>query len=80
MKIGQSLDQQGISKRFLNFMHSLDTSVGARTLGPEKTISGQIQQNVQAATQQVNEMDERQGYSKRIKDVSCATFFAQFSR
>jgi len=55
---------QGISKRFLNYFHHLDKSVGHHTLGPGQTISGQFQAGLGAATQHARGLDAQGGYSK----------------
>jgi hypothetical protein len=60
--------KQGISKRFLNYMHSLDTGIGSRALGPDQTISAKIQSTVGAAAQQARTMDQQQGISKTAGD------------
>ncbi|KAI3611054.1 protein vip1 [Moniliophthora roreri] len=63
------LDQKrGISQRFLSYIQSIDTSLGARALGPEKTISGKVQETVNAATQQAKTIDEQKGISKTAGD------------
>lgn len=61
--------KQGISKRFLSYFHSLDTSIGARALGPDQTISGKVQSTVNAATQQAKSVDEQKGFTKTANDV-----------
>jgi hypothetical protein len=66
--------KQGISKRFLDYFHSIDTSIGARTLGPEQTISGKVQSTVTAATQQAKAVDEHRGLSKTAHDVGISKF------
>lgn len=50
-------------------MQSLDTSVGARALGPDQTISGKVQSTFNAATQQAKAVDEQKGFSKIAGDV-----------
>lgn len=67
--LAYGVDKQGISKRFLNYFHSLDASLGARTLGPDQTISGKVQSTVTAATQQARTVDEHRGLSKTAHDV-----------
>lgn len=57
-------NKQGISKRFLDYFHSLDASIGARTLGHEQTISGKVHSTVAAATDQAKTVDEQKGISK----------------
>ncbi|GLB38284.1 putative RNA recognition motif containing protein [Lyophyllum shimeji] len=60
--------KQGISKRFLDYIHSLDTSLGARALGPDQTISAKVQETVNTATQQAKSLDEKKGLSKTAND------------
>jgi len=64
-------DKQGISKRFLSYFHSIDSSLGSRALGPDKTISGKVQETLQAATQQAKTVDEQRGITKTAHDVNC---------
>jgi len=61
-------NNQGISKRFLHYFHSLDSSLGARALGPDQTISSKVQSTVNAAAQQAKTVDEQKGYSKSAND------------
>ncbi|KAM6494121.1 hypothetical protein JOM56_010482 [Amanita muscaria] len=56
--------QQGISKRFLSYMQHLDTTVGARALGPDQTLSAKLQATVQSATEQARAIDQQKGFSK----------------
>ncbi|KAL0576218.1 hypothetical protein V5O48_005754 [Marasmius crinis-equi] len=60
--------QRGISQRFLSYIQGLDSSLGARALGPEKTISGKIQETVAGATQQAQTIDQQRGISKTATD------------
>ena len=46
---------------------SYDT--GAKALGPEKTISGKLQETLTSATQQARAVDEQRGISKTATDV-----------
>lgn len=64
--------KQGISKRFLDYFHSIDTSLGARALGPDQTISGKVQSTVHAAAEQAKSVDEQRGFSKVAHDVRIA--------
>ena len=70
------LDKQGISSRFLSYFHSLDKSVGERTLGPDQTISGKLQSTVGKAVQQAKTVDEEKGYLRAVQDVSFLLFFS----
>ncbi|KAI0265720.1 hypothetical protein BC834DRAFT_175846 [Gloeopeniophorella convolvens] len=60
--------EKGISTRFLSYFHSLDTSIGAKALGPDQTISGKVTSTIQSATQQARTVDEQKGYSKTAGD------------
>jgi len=68
-------NKQGISKRFLAYMSSLDASIGARTLGPDQTISGRVQSTLNSASQQARSVDEHRGISKTANDY----YFKAFS-
>ncbi|KAK7469441.1 hypothetical protein VKT23_003913 [Stygiomarasmius scandens] len=61
-------NKQGISKRFLSYFHSIDSSIGSKALGPDKTISGKVQETLQAATQQAKTVDEQRGITKTAHD------------
>ncbi|KAF5337494.1 hypothetical protein D9758_013592 [Tetrapyrgos nigripes] len=61
-------NNQGISKRFLSYFHSLDSGIGSRALGPDKTISGKVQETLSAATQQAKSVDEQRAISKTAHD------------
>jgi hypothetical protein len=60
--------EKGISKRFLNYFQSIDSSIGAKALGPEQTISGKVTSTIQTATQHARTVDEQRGYSKVAGD------------
>ncbi|KAH9947452.1 hypothetical protein B0H21DRAFT_334589 [Amylocystis lapponica] len=60
--------KQGISTRFLSYIQTVDTTLGARALGPEKTISGKVQETLTTATQQARTLDEQKGISKQASD------------
>ena len=53
----------------MNYFQSLDTTLGAKALGPEKTISGKMQETFASATQQARAVDEQRGISKTATDV-----------
>lgn len=63
------LAKQGISKRFLSYFHTLDASLGARTLGPEKTLSQKLQETVKTATEQAKSVDEQKHLTQTATDV-----------
>lgn len=64
-----STDKHGISKRFLNYFHSLDKATGTRAIGPDQTISGKVQETLSQATAQVKSVDEQKGYTKVAHEV-----------
>lgn len=63
------VDKQGISKRFVSYFQSLDSSLGSRVVGPEKTISGKVQDTLTGAQAKAKEVDEQKGFSKTATDV-----------
>jgi hypothetical protein len=63
-------DKQGISKRFLEYFKVIDTKVGERTLGPDKTVSGKVQETAASFTSQAKSVDEQKGISKTFQEVS----------
>jgi len=60
--------EKGISHRFLGYFQSLDTSIGAKALGPDQTISGRVASTIQTATQHAKTVDEQKGYTKVAGD------------
>jgi len=60
--------EKGISNRFLNYFHSLDSSIGTKALGPDQTLSGKVTSTIQTATQHARNVDEQKGYSKVAED------------
>ncbi|TFL03209.1 hypothetical protein BDV98DRAFT_603504 [Pterulicium gracile] len=61
-------NKQGISKRFLSYIQSFDHTVGEKVLGPEKTISGKVQETAVNAQQQAKAVDEQNGITKTAGD------------
>ncbi|KAG2758083.1 hypothetical protein P692DRAFT_20948139 [Suillus brevipes Sb2] len=57
-------NKQGISKRFLDYMRGLDTAVGQKALGPDRTMSGKVQSTLMGARTRAKTIDEQKGYSK----------------
>jgi len=63
------LDQkQGISRRFTEFFHSVDTTLGQKALGPDQTISGKVRSSVSGGIVQARSLDEQKGFSKTVGD------------
>ena len=65
----KSVEQHGISQKFLNYFQSVDKTIGERALGPQQTLSGKVQATYEQATQQARAMDQQKGYSKIASDV-----------
>lgn len=63
--------QRGISKKFIGYITNLDTTLGQKALGPEKTISGMVVEKVGQAHKQAKSIDEQRGISTKAGDVRC---------
>ncbi|KAI1786874.1 hypothetical protein LXA43DRAFT_1031994 [Ganoderma leucocontextum] len=75
------LDQQhGISGRFLSYIHSIDTTLGAKVLGPEQTISAKAQETLRGAQQQARVVDEQRGISKTATDYYSKALSSPFGQ
>jgi len=61
-------NEKGISTRFLTYFRSLDSSIGAKALGPDQTMSKKVTSTIQTATQHAKTMDEQKGYTKVAGD------------
>lgn len=64
--------QQGISSRFLSFLHSLDHKAGEKLAGPQQTISAKVLEVTNPVVQQVvgktKEVDQQRGISSTAGD------------
>ena len=63
-------NQKGISKRFLDYFHSIDRTVGEKALGKEQTVTGALTETVNQAGERAKQVDEQKGYSVKATDVS----------
>ncbi|PFH53868.1 hypothetical protein AMATHDRAFT_72900 [Amanita thiersii Skay4041] len=72
--------KQGISTRFVNYIHNLDSSLGARALGPDQTISSKVQATMESATQQAKAVDEQKGFSKIAHDYYARAISSSFGQ
>jgi hypothetical protein len=63
-------EKQGISKRFLSYIHSIDSTLGQKALGPDQTISGKVQSSVSGGITQAKAFNEQKGVTKKVGDVS----------
>jgi hypothetical protein len=68
------IDKQGISKRFLDYMRGLDTTVGQKALGSDQTVSGKVQSTLKGARTRAKTIDEQKGYSKIAHEVGRTIF------
>ena len=62
-------EEKGISKRFLAHWQNIDTAVGQRALGPDKTVSGKVTETVNYAADRAKTFDEQKGISKYAWEV-----------
>jgi len=64
------IEKQGISKSFLNYIHSIDLTLGQKALGPDQTISGKVQSSVSGGISQAKSFNEQKGVTKKVGEVS----------
>jgi hypothetical protein len=55
-------------------MRGLDTAVGQKALGPDRTMSGKVQSTLMGARTRAKTIDEQKGYSKIAHEVSRIIF------
>lgn len=53
----------------MSYFQSIDSSLGSRVVGPEKTISGKVHETLTGASAKAKEVDEQKGISKIATDV-----------
>jgi len=70
--------KNGISHRFLSYVTHLDTTLGAKALGPDKTLSGKAMETVGVVTGQARSIDEQRGISKTATDYYTRAFSSPF--
>ena len=63
-------NEKGISKKFLDYMQSMNTTLGEKALGKDQTISGKVQETFTQATAHAKALDEQRGISKHAGEVS----------
>ena len=69
-RFSSQTEKQGISKRFVDYFHSIDSTLGQKALGPDQTISGKVQSSVSDGISQARSFNEQKGVTKRVGDVS----------
>jgi len=75
------IDQKkGISSRFLSYFNSLDKTVGAKTLGPDQTVSGRVQTGLSSGMGQARAYDEQHGLSKSANDYYTKAISSPFGQ
>jgi len=60
--------QHGISQKFSTYFSTIDSTVGQKALGPNKTISGKVQEGVSAGLERAKTLDHQKGISKKAGD------------
>ncbi|KAG2065037.1 hypothetical protein BDR04DRAFT_1176226 [Suillus decipiens] len=73
-------NKQGISKRFLDYMRGLDTTIGQKALGPDQTVSGRVQSTLKSAHTRAKTIDQQQGYSKIAHEYYSKAISSPFGR
>lgn len=69
-RFSSRIEKQGISKRFLDYFHSIDSTLGQKALGPDQTISGKVQSSVSDGINHAKSFNEQKGVTKTFGDVS----------
>ncbi|OCF42435.1 hypothetical protein I317_03680 [Kwoniella heveanensis CBS 569] len=66
--------KQGISARFLSFFNSLDSTVGNKVVGENKTVSGKITESAAAGVAKAREVDQHRGFTAKFHDYYSKVF------
>jgi len=72
--------QKGISKRFLSYFQSFDTTLGQKALGPDQTISGKVHETFKSAHQSAKSIDEQRGITKTANDYYSKALASPFGQ
>ncbi|KAG1743243.1 uncharacterized protein EDB91DRAFT_1126487 [Suillus paluster] len=72
--------KHGISKRFIDYMHGLDKSVGQKALGPDQTVSGKVHSTLKGAHTRAMTIDEQKGYSKAAHEYYSKAISSPFGK
>ncbi|WWC58528.1 uncharacterized protein I303_101071 [Kwoniella dejecticola CBS 10117] len=67
-------NKQGISARFLSFFNSLDSTVGSKVVGENKTVSGKINETAAAGVAKAREVDQHRGFTAKFHDYYSKVF------
>ncbi|WWC66453.1 uncharacterized protein I206_100355 [Kwoniella pini CBS 10737] len=67
-------NKQGISARFLSFFNSLDSTVGNKVVGENKTVTGKINETAAAGVAKAREVDQHRGFSAKFHDYYSKVF------
>lgn len=60
--------KQGISSKFLNYIHNIDHKVGEKVIGPEATVSAKLNESIQPAVSKIKEVDQNRGITSKASD------------
>ncbi|WWC86151.1 uncharacterized protein L201_001024 [Kwoniella dendrophila CBS 6074] len=73
-------NKQGISSRFISFFNSLDSTVGSKVVGENKTVTGKINETAAAGVAKAREVDQHRGFSARFHDYYSKVFGTDIGR
>lgn len=62
-------NQRGISKRFLSYFQSIDSTLGQKALGPDQKISAKVAEKLYQAQEQAKTIDQQKGITTKAGDV-----------
>ena len=69
-RLSSRTEKQGISKRFIDYFRSMDSTLGQKALGPDQTISGKVQSSVSDGINHAKSFNEQKGVTKTVGGVS----------
>ncbi|EIN12344.1 hypothetical protein PUNSTDRAFT_130597 [Punctularia strigosozonata HHB-11173 SS5] len=72
--------KNGISSRFLSYIKHIDSTLGAKALGPDQTISGKVSTHVNAGVQQAKAFDEQKGITAKASDYYSKAFSSPYGQ
>lgn len=72
--------KQGISQRFVQYMSSLDTTLGSKIVGENKTVSGKVQELAGQGVEQARQVDQQRGLSARAQEYYSKAIQSSFGQ
>lgn len=73
-------NQRGISKRFLSYFQSIDSTLGQKALGPDQKISAKVAEKLYQAQEQAKTIDQQKGITTKAGDVRCDLLLTSMRR